>query len=94
MICARCTHNVDYIYGRLTDDQWDEERCYPHDDPDKTHIVRDLVIEEGIQHGSPRPEALWNAVAALIRAERVPEGIRASHVKSASRALAGGRADW
>lgn len=93
-ICARCTQPVGYWYGRLTDTSWDEERCWPHEDPDMTHLVRDDIIAIAqIHYGSERPTAVWNAIAALIRAERVPVGLRGSHIKSASRALAAGRSD-
>jgi hypothetical protein len=93
-LCYRCTEPVGYVHGRLTDTSWDEERCWPHDDPDKTHIVRDDVIAIASEHwDSDRPTAVWNALAALVRAERVNRGLHPNHIKSAARLLAAGRAE-
>jgi len=93
-LCVRCTHPVVPEGLALIDLAWGEERCYPHDDPQKTHIVRSVTIETAINYGADRPTAVWNALHALVRAERVNSGLRGSHVKSASKALAAGRADW
>lgn len=92
-ICYRCQQPVGYVDGHLTDTSWDEERCYPHEDPQQTHLTRDVIIKTAISYGVARPAAVWNALACLVRAERVPVGLRKTHIKSASRALAGGRAD-
>jgi hypothetical protein len=93
-LCYRCTQPVGYYEGRLTDTSWDEEICWPHDDWNKTHLVRDDIIAIAeVNYMAARPTAVWNALAALVRAERVPVGLRGSHVTSAAKALAAGRAD-
>lgn len=64
--CLICRHGLYLQYGRVVDDNWDEERCYPHDDPDKRHITKAMLIDAAARAGAPRPSSVARAYIMLL----------------------------